>query len=272
MKSNKLLKAATKTDMANSEVIGLTKVDRAWLDARPDLKCIGTHTTGLDHIDLIECNKRGIKVISLRDFPEFTKTIYSTAEHTIGLIIALMRNYQRAMGDKDLERNNLTGHLLRGKTLGIIGGKGRIGRQVRELGRSFGMDIIFVDEDDSEVALIDLLENSDVVTLHIPLDNNINFFNEKWIGLMKSTAYLINTSRPGIVDNLALLKALENGKIAGAAVDFIVPELANYPRDNLIMVNHLGGNTFEDRERTKEFITNQVNQYINGTNKNNRTT
>src|SRR3990167_9874063 len=89
IRSKERLKKDTRIVM-EYEIIGLTKVDKDWLDARPNLKVIGCNCTGLDHIDLKECEKRGIKVISLRDYPFFMKFITSTAEHTFGLIIAFL--------------------------------------------------------------------------------------------------------------------------------------------------------------------------------------
>src|SRR3990167_10690025 len=96
------------------EIIGLEKVDKQWLDARPHLRVIGCNCTGLDHIDLVECEKRGIKVISLRGETEFLETITSTAEHTIGLIIALLRKYKTALGGLYKYRDSYTGEVLNG--------------------------------------------------------------------------------------------------------------------------------------------------------------
>src|SRR3990167_4494138 len=108
-------------------LIGLKIVDKKLLDTLPDLKVIGCNCTGLDHIDLEECDKRGIKVISLKGESQWLgENIFSTAEHTFGLIISLLRNYKTALNEPYKDREEYKGHTLVGKTLGIIG-YGRIG-------------------------------------------------------------------------------------------------------------------------------------------------
>lgn len=244
-----------------SEIIGLEKVDKEWLDARPDLKVLGVNTTGLDHIALEECEKRGIKVISLKDHPVFLSTITSTAEHTIGLIIALLRNYKEGLNFPYFKRDYYQGHTLNDKVLGIIG-YGRVGKQVKERALAFGMRVLTYDKHEHKDILHDLLKVSDIVSIHIPLENNENFFTIKMFEMMKSTAYLINTSRDKIIQGGALISALKNNIIKGAAIDFVDDmNLVDYAtkHKNLILTPHLGGNTFEDRKKTKEYITNLVN-------------
>ncbi len=246
-----------------SEVIGLEKVDKQWLDERPELKVLGVYCTGLDLLDRDECSRRNIKIISLRDYPDFLKTISSTAEHTLGLIIALMRNYKTALNGPYKDREEYRGNTLSGKTLGIIG-YGRIGCQVKKIADALAMNIIPVDDSNLDI-LGYLLKESDIVTIHIPLDGNVGLFTKRMFLNMKQTAYLINTSRDAVVEKGALLWALENGIIKGAAVDFCDDkDLVEYARthSNLVLTNHLGGCTFEDMERTKDFIKNKVEEYI----------
>src|SRR3990167_4079712 len=267
-----------------SEIIGIETVDKKWLDARPDLKVLGVCATGLDHIDLEECERRGIKVISLGikgtrsvEDEAFIATITSTAEHTIGLMIALLRKYKMALNEPYFERDYYKGHTLARKTLGIVGCLGRIGRQVARIARGFDMELMGYDvyglPDDVvpyyrpgiQSSLTRLLSNADIITIHIPLSGNKGFFTKEMFSQMKPTAFFINTSRSDIVELGALLEALKNKWIAGAAVDFVYdPELVKYAsnNDNLILTNHLGGATFEDQERTKNYIQNKVDNYL----------
>jgi len=248
----------------NAVTMGVETIE---LDNYPNLKVIGCNMTGTDHLPLKECKKRGIKVISLQGETEFLKDITSTAEHTIGLMIALMRNYKKAFRNPTYDRDYYKGHTLKGKTLGIIG-DGRIGKQVKNIAESFGMLVRAFNGSEDEM-LYPLLVSSDVVTLHIPLDklNNGWFTKMGMFVRMKPTAYFINTSRSKIVEDGALLWALKEREIAGAAVDFTDDKkLVDYERthDNLILTNHIGGCTYEDMEATEKFIEDKVNTYING--------
>lgn len=263
-------------------LIGLEKVHKKLLDTMPDLKVVGTNTTGLDHIDLEECKKRGIEVISLRGETEFLKDISSTAEHTIGLIIALLRNYKTALNEPYRDREKYKGNVLKSKTFGVIG-FGRIGLQVANRIRLFGMDIIWYDKnkewasfsfsDEHSISVMatrrselsELLTQSDVISLHIPLDSNEGFFKKEMFQKMKATAYFVNTSRSKVVEEGTLLWALKQKKIAGAAVDFIDdPDLVAYAKDhdNLILTPHLGGCTYEDMQKTRQFIADKVEKYL----------
>jgi len=243
-------------------VIGIEPFGKEQLDTLQNLKVVGTSTTGLDHIDVGELKSRGIKLISLRDYPNFTKDITSTAEHTIGLIIGLLRNYRTALHPPYGDREEYKGQRLSGKTLGIVG-LGRVGKQVKQIAEAIDMKTLIVDQD--LVGLTSLLQKSDIVTLHIPLDSNEGFFTKDMFSQMKQGAYFINTSRSGVVEKRALFWALSNEMIKGAAVDFIDDaELIQYSRlhDNLILTPHIGGVTWEDREATENFITKEVEKLL----------
>lgn len=232
----------------------VTRLKKYPLNLFPDLKVIASPTTGLDHIDLDGCKERGIEVISLQGETEFLKGITSTAEHTIGLMIAVSRNYKSAFDNPTWSREKHKGHRLAGKTLGIIG-YGRVGLQVSSRAQALGMQIA--------VTAGDMLEPLDYLTLHIPLEGNKGFFTKEMFKQMKPTAYFINTSRDEIVEKGALLWALENGEIAGAAVDFVDDkELLEYSGSNLVLVNHLGGATIEDMQATEILIAQRVKEYL----------
>src|SRR3990167_5242340 len=228
----------------------------------PKLKVVGCNMTSVEHLPWKQIRERGIKVISLKDYPLFLSTITSTAEHTAGLMIALLRNYKTALNYPYKERDFYIGHTLSDKVLGIIG-FGRVGKQLKKMAVGFSMTVITHEK--GEPYLDNLLEESDIVSLNIPLQGNEGFFTKEMFKKMKPTAILTNTSRSAILERGALLWALENKVIAGASIDFIdEPELVKFAEtnNNLILTPHCGGNTYEDREKTEKFIINQVEKYI----------
>lgn len=244
-------------------ILGLEKLN---LDAFPQLRVVGCNMTGTEHLPIEEMERRGIKLISLKGEKDFLRTITSTAEHTIGLIIALLRNYKTALNGPYQDREAYKGHTLSGKTLGIIG-LGRVGRQVMNIAQMFCMHVASFDKDYKSIQATEIhrVMTADVLSLHIPLVGNEGFFTRDMFEQMRSTSYFVNTSRSGVVEPGALLWALENKLIAGAAVDFTDDEaLVQYAatHDNLILTNHIGGNTHEDRQRTEEFIERKVEEYL----------
>jgi|SRR3990167_5950804 len=227
----------------------------------PKLKVVGCNMTSVEHLPWKQIRERGIKVISLKDYPLFLSTITSTAEHTAGLMIALLRNYKTALNYPYKERDFYIGHTLSDKVLGIIG-FGRVGKQLKKMAVGFSMTVITHEK--GEPYLDNLLEESDIVSLNIPLQGNEGFFTKEMFKKMKPTSCLINTSRDAIIEKGALQWALENSIITGAAIDFCDDkELVDYSKthNNLILTNHISGNTFEDRERTENFIINLVENY-----------
>lgn len=264
------------------------KISRPLLDRLTNLKIIGTSTTGLNHIDMAEVTRRGIRVVSLRGETKFLKTIFPTAEETIGLLIMLMRNlhtgYAGALEGK-WWKEQCYGHELFGKTLGIVG-FGRLGSMVAKYGRAFGMTVMACDPFVSrrtmarlgakKASLDEVLRKSDVVSLHALLtEKTEHLIRRRHFRRMKPTAYYINTARGEINDESALLEALQNKWIAGAALDVLANEdprgrhvkthpLVGYAQrhKNLIIVPHLGGATFESMARTEEFIAQKIVQAL----------
>ncbi len=233
------------------------RIDDIWLDNHPDVRVIGSPTTGVDHIDLEAIGRRGVKFVSLQGERRFLNKITSTAEHTIGMMLSLARNYPEAIKGK-----RVLGHKLSGKTIGIIGNKGRIGKKVAKIAKALGMKVIGMDRGDD---FLDLLVKSDFVTVHIPLHGNSWFLNYSHFVLMKRTAFFINTSRLGVVTHGHLLRALKDGLIQGAATDFIDdPDLVTYAKKNknLILTPHIGGFTEEDRKLTDDFILKKMRKHL----------
>ena len=257
------------------------QVNKRWLSEFPRLKYILSATTGLDHIDLEAADERGIRVLSLKGETGFLRTIPATAELTWGLILSLTRNIPAAFNSVksgEWDRDSYKGHDLRGKTLGIIG-MGRVGRQVARFGDAFGMRVIGHDKTFPRNAemywrLDDLLSQADIISVHVPLDESTRGMigaTEFW--LMKNGAYFINTSRGEIIDEPALLHALENGPLAGAAVDVMQdergirnPGLLAYARthDNLIITPDIGGCTFESMAATEIFVAQKLAEAVSG--------
>jgi D-lactate dehydrogenase len=210
-----------------------SEIDKEIIDSLPNLKLITTRSTGYDHIDCEYCRSKGILVCNV---PEYgTKTV---AEWTIGLMLNLMRKIYYAIDQiKEVESfdlKNLRGEELYGKTLGVIG-TGRIGKEVIKLAKAFGMNILaydaFPDENFAKeynvtyTSLEELLKNSDVITIHVNLNpSTYHLINKENIKLIKSGAYLINTARGGIVETEALLYALKEGILKGAALDVLEEE------------------------------------------------
>ena len=264
-------------DAKADEVIGviadLVKVD---LKKFPNLKFVASCTTGLDHIDADYCLEKGIIIISLWGETEFLENVWATAEHTWALILSLIRKVPWAFEDVkagNWDREAWQGTELRGKTLGIVG-HGRVGRQVENIAKAFGMPVYISDPKHFIFYPFEyMLGRSDIVTVHVPLtDETRGMFGEREFRLMKSTAYFVNTSRGGVVDESALLDALEHGWIAGAALDVVCnepninPGLLEYAGTNsrLILSPHLGGNTAESRKNTQRFMTEKIRKFIGG--------
>lgn len=245
-------------DHGKGIVVGFEKWD---LKDYPDLQVVGCNATSCEHLPLKELEERGIKVISLKGEKRFLSEITSTAEHTVGLIIALLRKYKVALNGPYRDREEYEGNTLSEKAIGIIG-YGRIGRMVADYADALGMVVLVSDfAEGAERVMAD----ADVVTFHIPLEKNEGFVTKEKLALMKPTAIVINTSRSGIFEEGALQWALQNKVIAGAAIDFIDDEgLVEYARthDNLILTNHIGGNTTEDLQKTEQFITNKVINFL----------
>lgn len=229
--ANKLFKNKIK-DLDILSVFVHSKIDEDVLAQMPNLKLITTRSVGFDHIDLCACKKRNIPVCYVSNYGQNT-----VAEHTFALILALSRKIVESVdrtrkGNFDI--SGLRGIDLKDKTLGVIG-TGNIGRYVIKIGCGFGMKVIAFDACKDEnfekedgfkyVTLNTLLKKSDVVTLHVPYcPGTHHLIDVKKIALMKPNAILINTSRGGIIETAALVRAIEKKKIAGAGLDVLEGE------------------------------------------------
>lgn len=230
------------------------------LRASPNLKIVGRHGIGVEHIDIAAATRAGVWVVNT---PEGSRL--AVAEHTWSLILALGKKIpdaDRAVRAGDFAfRERRKSLQLYGKTLGIVG-LGRIGTSVAEIGaRAFGMKIIYADIvryaakerrlKARKCSLKKLLASSDVVSIHTPLDEStLNLIGVEELKFMRPIALLINCARGAIVDAAAVAAALNEGRIAGAGVDVFVPEepSAAHPLlhcKNAILTPHSAAQTLE---------------------------
>jgi D-3-phosphoglycerate dehydrogenase len=259
------------------------RADRDVLSRADRLRAIATPSTGTDHIDLTAAREHGVVVLSLKDDIEFLNQITATAELAWALLLATVRKLPQAFESAHRgiwARDLLRGQQLSGKTLGILG-YGRLGRIVASYGRAFRMPVLACDRKEvpetegvKEVTFDTLLRESDVISIHIHLDeSNRKLINRQALSKMKPGSILINTSRGAIIDEPALLDALRNGPLAGAGVDVIDGEweqhlenhpLIRYSRDNenLVITPHIGGVTFQSQRMAFAHTVEKLRNYL----------
>ena len=257
-------------------VRGRTKLSAPVLQAAANLKVIGRPGVGVDNIDLNTAQERGITVVNTP-----TSTSSSVAELTIALMFALARSIpaaDRSMKSGLWEKKALVGFELQGKTLGIIG-VGNIGSLVAEKAVKLGMHVMACDVRclDEKVKSFGaapttkgkVCAQSDILSLHIPLtEQTMGIIDRRTIQQMKRGVYIINTSRGAVIDEKALLEALQSGMVAGAALDVhaVEPpgksELVAHP--NVIATPHIGAQTTQAQDRTSEQIAREVLAALRG--------
>ncbi len=235
-----------------------TKITRKVIEAATDLELIVRAGIGLDNIDCEAAQERGIQVANTP-----AATSISVAEHTLGLMLAAVRQHGRAnlsMKQHKWEKKALSGTELYGKTLGLIG-FGRIGREVAKRALALGMKVVAydiipiqTDLDVQQVSLDELLTQSDIISLHLPLTKESKYLiSRPQFERMKDGVVLVNAARGGIVDEAALLEALNTGKVRAAALDVFEKEpptdfaLIDHP--NVIATPHIGAAAEEGQKR-----------------------
>lgn len=262
------------------------RIDRELLDRATRLRFVATPTTGLNHVDVAAAQERGIAVLSLKGEREFLDTVTATAEHTWGLLLALIRQIPEAaqhVQDGGWNRNLFKGRDLCNQTLGIVG-YGRLGSKVGRYAQAFGMTVVTYDPAQPPlppgvvfVPLDELFTRSDIVSVHVPYDAATrNLIGVRELGLMKTGAYVINTSRGEVLDEQALLEALEAGHLAGAALDVLCGEYSGQPdwmrydlliryartHPNLLITPHIGGATYDSMHKTECFLAQKIRTYV----------
>lgn len=296
---SEMMEAASEADIL---LIGYENLTGELILNSPNLKIIGCARSNPVNIDVTTASKLKIPVLYTP-----ARNAISTAEYTMGIIISETRNIAKSyhamktgrflgQPEKDFEGSDLRpdviwnldgespykefrGVELNGKTLGLIG-LGSIGSKVARLAQAFGMKVIAYslskDAEKAEalgvqlISLDELLQTSDIVSVHCRVTpETIGLIGNREIELMKPTAYLINTARAVLIDQQALLAALQNKRIAGAAVDvfWVEPLPSNHPLlelDNLTITPHLAGSTAEVIERQSKMIVDDVLTWIEG--------
>ena len=248
-----------------------TKVTKEIIKAGKQLKIIGRAGVGLDNIDLETAEKQGIAVLNTPEAPA-----EAVAELTIGLMISLARHISladRAMKGGEWIKKKLRGWELRGKTLGVVG-LGNVGEKVARIAKAMGMKILITKRTPPKpellrelegefIPLLELLQRSDVVTIHVPLTPQTHHMvGAKELQIMKDGAFLINTSRGAVVDEKALLEALQSGKLGGAALDVHEAEpptdltLTGLP--NVVCTCHIGAQTREAQRAASTLIAEKI--------------
>lgn len=240
------------------------KVEAKILDKFPNLKGLVSATTGHDHLDVEELKKRNISLHSLRGHDEFLKTIPSTAELTWAIILGLLRNLPTAFADVkngNWNRDAFRGFQLKDKTIGIIG-LGRTGRKIARYAQAFDMKIGYYDPyvSNNELKKYDSLEelfsNADIISIHVHLkDDTKHLINSNLLSKCKSDAYIINTSRGKIWNEIDIVDALKTGNLKGVASDVLYNELENIEQsplwkyaqnaDNVLITPHIGGASWD---------------------------
>lgn len=273
-----------------------SKIDKQIIDSLPNLKLIVTRTTGFDHIDLEVAKTKGVVVCNVPAYGETT-----VAEYTFALILAVARKIIPAHTQtKKLGKfytDNLEGFDLNGKTLGVVG-TGKIGAHVIKIASGFGMKIIahdaypnrqLAEEFNFPYILPDqLLSQADIITLHLPYSPSTHhLINVSNIERIKKGAILVNTARGTVIETAALMKALNNGILAGVALDVLEEEKTlgqdnNEPKvqqitnlnqkllqmDNVLITPHNAFNTKEAGERILQTTVENIEAFTLGKTRN----
>ena len=246
----------------------------------PSVKLICEAGTGYNNIDIAFAREKNITVCNIPS--------YST-EAVAHLAITYILNFSSSLIQQQImikEKNfdNFTKHLelphfeLQNKTLGVIGGGGAIGKAVIKIALALGMNIIIYTRTEKPcsnpnvhfVSLEELLKQSDFVTVHCPLtEDTLHLIDKEKLELMKPSAFIINTSRGQIIKEIDLIEALQDGKIAGAALDVQDPEPPEctnplFYMENVILTPHIGWRRFESRQRLIKLIANNIESFIQG--------
>lgn len=257
-------------------VRGRTKVTREVFEAAKNLKVVGRAGVGVDNIDLVAAKEHGVTVVNAP-----VATTIAVAELGFGMMLALVRDIPHT--DAEMKHDKWTkkdymGHELHGKTLGVVG-YGNIGSTIGKYAQALGMKVLCYDPlrnpDDMRatgaepVQLDDIYANADIITFHVPLiPETKHMINDETFAKMKDGVLLVNVARGGIIEEAALLRALESGRVAGAALDVYEKEppvdwtLAEHPK--VIAVPHVGGQTAEAQLRVGHDIAEEVMHVLQG--------
>jgi D-3-phosphoglycerate dehydrogenase len=262
-----------RTAMADVAVVSNIKLSKKYLRACPNLKFLQVAFTGFDHIDTDYCKKHGIAVSNASGYATI-----SVAELSVSLALSLLKNtHEMETQLRNLKtRAGYLGNELAGKTVGIVG-TGAIGLATARLFLAFGCRILAYSRTPKNFVSIEyvdldtLMKNCDVISLHVPYNSETHhLINAQRLELCKNTAILINTARGLVVDNQVLAEALNNNRIAGAAIDVYEQEPPlpnNHPllsANNTILLPHIAYATKQAMEKRLEIVHNSINAWVEG--------
>jgi glycerate dehydrogenase len=266
---------------ATIAITNKVQLQRDILQQLPRLKMVAVAATGTDNVDIACCKERGIVVSNIRNY-----SVHTVPEHVFMLILALRRNLL-AFRD-DLQKGEwqkatqfcLFTHPVRdlhGSTLGIVG-SGAIGKAVAQVAQGFGMTVLLAEHKGvatprpGYTAFDTVLRDSDVITLHLPLkEETRHLIGSAEFERMRPGALLINTARGGLVDEAALLQALQSGRIAGAGFDVLAKEpptqghpLLDLKLPNFILTPHIAWSGREAMQTLAEQLIDNIEAYVAG--------
>lgn len=285
------------TDTDVLSVFVSSSVTRAHMEQAPQLKMIATRSMGYDHVDSIAAKERGV---ALSNVPAYGT--HTVEEFAFALLLALSRKvypaYLRLRDESRVDPISSEGFDLYGKTFGVVG-TGKIGKNTARLGAAFGMQVILYDVVTDEAfakeiaapyeSLESLVSKSDIISIHVPLlPTTTHLFNRDLFAKTKRGAYLINTSRGGVVDTVALLEALTRGHLRGAGLDVFEGEKELFGADagaadltaaaaaahsllampNVVMTPHIAYDTTEAKREIVKTALENITSFIGGTPKN----
>lgn len=276
----------TTADFAAHDAIWVrlsVRIDADLIGAAPRCSIIAVPATGTDHIDEDHCARKAVTILSLKGETSFLDTIPATAEHTLGLIVAAIRQTTACHASVlrgEWDREAYRGRQLSGKTAVVVG-HGRVGRRVCAYLRALEMTVVAVDPalrgtTDGcrfEPDLHRALGEADIVTVHVDLSPRTQgLLGEQEFACMARAPVLVNTARGAVVDSGALVAALRSGVVSAAALDVIDGEphpppdhpLVEYARtnDNLTLTPHVGGNTHESVQATERFLAAKLAEHL----------
>jgi len=275
MTREEILETGRARGIAGLIIPGDVPVDAAFLDALPSLRIVANTAVGYDNLPLELLRERGV---SATNAPE--SFVHATADAALALLLAVARKIPRADAfvrsgrwpESSLGAAVWEGWELRGKTLGILG-YGRIGAEVGRRAEAFGMEVIYhrrrADGDPRWRDLEGLLSEADVVTLHTPLTPETrHLLNRERLAEMKPGAILLNLARGPVIDEAALVEALDSGHLAGAGLDVFEEEPVVHPGllelENVVLTPHLGGATWEGRRHARLLAAENVARVLCG--------
>jgi len=256
-----------------------TRIDPALLEHAASLKIVARAGVGIDNVDVESASNKGIIVVNAP-----FGNVNSAAEHTMAILLSLCRNVTVAnasLKGGDWKRAPFTGSELKGKTIGVIG-LGKVGGRVARRSKAFEAEVITCDPYISEkraedfgvklVSLDDIVRYSDIITVHTPLNQETRgMISGDHFERMKDGVIVVNCARGGIIEEAAMLAALESGKVAGAAFDVwseeppsyeVLKKLIGHPR--MLVTPHLGANTFEAQKNVAVDVSREIINYLDG--------